>query len=107
MKALRGFISFFLSVILLSGLSALAQERKASHRVEPVYPEVMRKMNTGGSVKLRVVIAADGRVKDMEEVGGHPMFIAAATEAVKKWRFEPGPSETTMVIEIKFDPLRH
>jgi TonB family protein len=67
----------------------------------------MRRMNTGGNVKLKVVIGADGRVKDTEELGGHPMLIAAATDAVKKWRFEPGPSETTMVIEIKFDPLRH
>jgi TonB family protein len=106
-KTLIRFVSFFLAVILFSGFSALAEERKATHRVEPVYPEVMRRMNTGGNVKLRVVIGADGRVKDTEELGGHPMLIAAATEAVKKWRFEPGPSETTMVIEIKFDPLRH
>lgn len=107
MKTLLRFISLFWVVVLLSGLCALAEERKATHRVEPVYPEVMRKMDTGGSVKLKVVIAADGRVEDAEALGGHPMLIAAATEAVKRWRFEPGPSETTVVIEIKFDPLRH
>jgi TonB family protein len=106
-KTLLHFISLFWAVIFLSGLSALAEERKATHRVEPVYPEVMRRMNTGGNVKLKVVIAADGRVEDAEALGGHPMFIAAAVEAVKRWRFEPGPSETTVVIEMKFDPLRH
>jgi TonB family protein len=106
-KALLGSISFLIAIMFLSGLSALAQERTASHRVEPVYPELMRKMNMGGNVKLKVLIAADGRVENTEALGGHPVFIEAANEAVKKWRFEPGPRETTMVIEIKFDPLRH
>jgi protein TonB len=64
----------------------------------------MRKMHMGGTVKVRVVIAPDGRVKEAQPLGGHPMLISAATDAVKQWKFEPADEQTTTVIEIKFDP---
>ena len=58
----------------------------------------------GGTVKLRVTISADGRVTEAKALGGHPMLIAPATDAVKQWKYEPGAEETTTVIEIRFDP---
>jgi periplasmic protein TonB len=95
-----------LVLILLVGLSAFAfsQDRKVKSRVTPEYPELMRKMHMGGTVKVRVVITPDGRVKEAQPLGGHPMLISAATDAVKQWKFEPADEQTTTVIEIKFDP---
>lgn len=58
----------------------------------------------GGTVKLRITISPDGRVTEAKAVGGHPMLIAPATEAVKQWRYEPGAEQTVTVIEIRFDP---
>jgi hypothetical protein len=35
-------------------------------------------------------------------VGGHPLLANAASDAMKKWRFEAGPEETTGLVEFKF-----
>jgi outer membrane biosynthesis protein TonB len=43
-------------------------------------------------------------VKSTKVVGGHPLLVNAAVDAVKKWRFEPAADETTGVVEFKFDP---
>ena len=96
-----------LSLLLLLGLAlvcATAQEsiRKVKTRVQPVYPEFARKMHLSGSVKLQVTVAAEGVVKETKVIGGHPVLVNSAEEAIKKWRFEPRGSETREVIEFKF-----
>jgi TonB family protein len=75
--------------------------RKIKSRVNPQYPELARKMNVSGSVKLELVIAANGQVKSVKPLGGHPLLIDAAQNAVKQWRYEPG-AEGTEVVEIRF-----
>ncbi len=95
-----------LPLFLLFVLSAVGftQDRKVKSRVTPEYPELMRKMRMGGVVKVRVIIAPDGRVKEAQALGGHPMLITAATDAIKQWKFEPAEEQTTTIIELKFDP---
>jgi TonB family protein len=78
--------------------------RRAKTRVQPVYPELARRMNITGTVKIEVVVAPNGTVKDARVVGGHPVLAGAALEAAKKWRFEPAPAENTGVIDFKFEP---
>ncbi len=78
--------------------------RRAKSRVQPVYPDLARKMNLAGTVKVEVVVAANGTVKDAKVLGGHPVLAGAALDAVKKWRFEPAAGESTGVVEIKFEP---
>jgi len=58
----------------------------------------------GGTVRLEVVIEPDGTVKSTAVLGGNSVLADSAEKAVKKWRFEKGPSDTKMVISIKFDP---
>jgi len=36
-------------------------------------------------------------------LGGNPVLVDAAVEAVAKWKFDPGPSETTEVVQVTFD----
>jgi TonB family protein len=78
--------------------------RRAKAKVQPSYPELARKMNITGTVKIQVVVAPSGTVKEARIVGGHPVLATAALEAAKKWRFEPSPGETSGVIDFKFDP---
>jgi len=93
-------------VILLHPLPSQAQEltRKAKTRVAPMYPELAKRMSISGLVKVEVVVAPNGSVKSTKVVGGHPLLVNAAIDAVKKWRFETASEETTGVVEFKFDP---
>ena len=78
--------------------------RRAKTKVEPAYPELARRMTITGTVKVEVVVAPNGTVKEARVVGGHPVLAGAALDAARKWRFEPAPAESTGVIEFKFDP---
>jgi TonB family protein len=78
--------------------------RRAKTRVAPVYPDLARKMNITGTVKIQVVVAANGTVKDAKVLGGHPVLAGAALDAVRKWRFEPAAVESSGVVELKFEP---
>jgi TonB family protein len=61
-------------------------------------------MNIAGTVKIEVVVAPNGSVKDARIVGGHPVLATAALDAAKKWRFEPASAEATGIIDFKFEP---
>ena len=78
--------------------------RRAKSKVQPVYPDLARKMNITGTVKIQVVVAANGTVKDAKVLGGHPVLAGAALDAVRKWRFEPAAVESSGVVELKFEP---
>jgi len=78
--------------------------RKIRSRVEPTYPDIARKMSISGVVRMQVVIEPNGTLKEAKVVGGHPLLVNAAMDAVKKWKFEPGPSETTENVEFTFAP---
>lgn len=78
-------------------------KRKVKSRVLPVYPELAKRMNVTGKVKIEVVITADGRVKSAHAIGGHPLLIQACQDAVKEWKFMPAPEESTQVVEFNFN----
>jgi TonB family protein len=97
-----------ISAPLARGQDVKEQEtsRKAKSKVSPVYPELARRMNITGVVKVRVTVAANGAVKDAKLLGGHPVLANAALDAVKKWRFETRPEESTETVEFRFDPTQ-
>jgi len=78
--------------------------RRAKSKVAPVYPELARRMSLSGTVKVEVVVAPNGSVKDAKIVGGHPVLAGAALDAVRKWRFEPASGESTGIVDFKFEP---
>jgi hypothetical protein len=55
-----------------------AQESSSSRRIKskvaPLYPELARKMNVSGKVKLSVTVAPNGQVTRSEVLGGHPCW---------------------------------
>jgi protein TonB len=78
--------------------------RRAKTKVQPQYPDLARKMNISGTVKIEVVVAPNGTVKGARVVGGHPVLAGSALDAARKWRFEPSGTESTGVIDFKFEP---
>jgi len=80
--------------------------RKVVNRVVPTYPSVARTMGIKGSVRVEVLVAANGTVKSLEVKGGHPMLAQAAADAVRKWKWVPATKETKEPVIVKFDPAQ-
>jgi TonB family protein len=76
--------------------------RKITARVDPYYPRLARSMNIRGVVKADVLVAPNGTVKSLEIKGGHPLFVQSVQDAVRQWKWEPGPRETHEIVELKF-----
>jgi TonB family protein len=78
--------------------------RKVVRKSAPVYPEMARRMNISGTVKVFAVVAPDGSVKAVQPVGGSPLLIQAAQEAISNWKFSPASAESRELIELHFNP---
>ena len=116
MKTLSLRPLFVAAVVALSlGMSAfssdlsLAQEqpeakRKIVSNMPPVYPELARKMQISGTVRVEAVITPNGKVKFTQVVGGSPVLAKAAVDAIEKWRWAPALQETKELIELSFHP---
>lgn len=77
--------------------------RKVTKRVMPVVSKVAKQSRITGTVKLVAVVSPGGTVTRVRLIGGNALFVAAAEEAVKQWKFEVAKDETTEPIAIKFD----
>ena len=90
-------------LVLCSGL-LFAEQRKPSSKNRPVaYPETARQMHLAGTVRLDVLVAANGKVKKVEILGGNPVLAYAAVQTVRDWTYEPGPADTTETVVVKFE----
>jgi TonB family protein len=83
--------------------SASATERKVTSRVDPVYPDLAKKMHIHGVVRIEAIVRTNGVVKSTRVLGGNPVLVDAALDAVGKWKFEPAQNETTQVVQVSFD----
>src|ERR1700679_2154140 len=117
MKLKMGIIGLGLTLLLGESLAlapkAYTQEspleapkRKVRVRMIPDYPALARQLKVIGKVKIEATVAADGHVTGTRVIGGSPLLVGSAIEALKKWRFEPGPKETTEIVEFEFSGQR-
>lgn len=84
--------------VLALGVAAYADgSREVVNRTNPAYPELARRMNLQGTVTVKVVVAADGKVKAVSPVNGNPILSQAAQNALKQWVYAPGGEEVIMV----------
>jgi TonB family protein len=83
--------------------SSSEASRKLVRKVDPTYPQTAKRMNIAGTVKVIAVVASDGKVTKVEPIGGSPLLIEAAQNAVSQWKFVPG-SESREVVEFHFNP---
>ena len=78
--------------------------RKLLYRVTPKYPEYLKNHEIGGVVRLTVVVAANGSVKSVSPIGGNPILVDAATDAVKQWKYAPADASDTFEVKLDFVP---
>lgn len=95
-----------LAMALILGVANLqAQEgRRALSNPAPAYPEVAKKLRLVGTVKVQILIAVDGRIKEKRFIGGHPVLVNAVEETLKNWKYAPASGETETQLEFNFHP---
>lgn len=78
--------------------------RKLVTHVQPKYPEYLRQHEIGGSVRLTVVVTPNGNVKNVTPIGGNPILVDAAIDAVKQWKYVPSENTETFEVRVEFAP---
>jgi TonB family protein len=76
-------------------------------KVKPIYPPEAKQAHIEGTVKLEVLIGADGFVKNIQAISGHPLLVPSSIEAVKNWVYKPtllngNPVEVITIVDINF-----
>ena len=98
-------VALLAMALSLGAANSQAQDsRKALSNPVPAYPDVARRMHLSGVVKVQVVIGADGRIKEKNFIGGHPVLVNAVEETLKNWKYAPASGETTTQLEFNFHP---
>lgn len=106
MKSKTTFMSLLAAMTLVLAAATLrAQDgRKVLSHPEPQYPEVASRLRLSGTVKVQVIIAPDGKIKETKIIGGHPIFVHTVQETLKDWKYAPAATETTTTLEFSFKP---
>lgn len=107
----RGIVLIAVAMIGITTSVASAQntsasansDRKVSSRTSPNYPDLAKKMHIHGVVRVEAVVRANGTVKTTRVLGGNPVLVDAAVDAVGKWKFEPTQNETTEIVQLTFE----
>ena len=55
----------------------------------PTYPAIAKAARIQGTVVLQATISKSGTIENLRVISGPPMLQAAATEAVRGWRYKP------------------
>ena len=77
------------------------------HHVAPLYPPIAQQAKISGVVIVEALIAEDGSVRDVKVLKSVPLLDAAATDAVRQWRFTPTllngvPVQVIMSVTVTF-----
>jgi TonB family protein len=102
MKLTRIIRIAFCAALLAVWVNAAEHPRATVHTEDPQYPPVAKKMNLHGTVKLKIWITAEGAVRRVEYLGGHPLLAESALGAVKNWKYAPASQASETIVEIKF-----
>jgi len=113
----KGWLALVLSAVVLPGFFALATltaqtyvpaegERKVLNRVEPEYPDALKKLYIGGVVRVEVVVAPNGTVRSTKLLGGNPILGQSTMKAVQQWKYVPASADETLTVKIEFDAHR-
>ncbi len=83
------------------------QRAKVLKTVQPEYPPLAKQARIQGTVRFSVVIGSDGTIKNLTLLGGHPLLVQAARDAVQQWVYNPTllngePVEVVTQIDVNF-----
>jgi TonB family protein len=82
--------------------AADGDSRKVITHIAPTYPEMAKRMHVSGTVHLDATVSPDGHVEKVKATAGHPLLCTAAQDALLRWKFAPGPTESVVSVQINF-----
>jgi protein TonB len=76
---------------VIAGIRDVDQPPELLRFIQPKMPVAGRKFKQGGKVLLRLIVEADGKVREALVLEAKPenVFDSSAIEAARKWRFKP------------------
>src|SRR5580704_6439462 len=77
-------------------------QRRLISQVAPEYPDTLKRLNIGGTVRLRLTIGPKGNVEGVEVLGGNPILGDSAVAAVRQWVYSASHSRTIEDVSIPF-----
>jgi len=106
---LNGVLSASAPLPVLSGpVSQGVSGGRLLRRVDPVYPTQALLLRLQGTVRLSATVAENGSVRDVKVVEGSAILANAASDAVKRWHYQPFQldgkpvaNEITVSVEFK------
>jgi protein TonB len=81
-------------------------DRRLITRVEPDYPETLKRLYIGGVVRVEVEVEPNGTIKSTKLLGGNPILGQSTMKALKKWKYAPAGSAETLTVKVEFDAHR-
>lgn len=111
---LLSVVAGLLGISMCTNLNALSpqtkehdgSDRKLITRIEPEYPETLKRLYIGGIVRIQVTVDPSGKVESTELLGGSPILGQSAMKAVKQWKYGVASSTEKFVVQLEFDPHR-
>jgi Gram-negative bacterial TonB protein C-terminal len=78
-------------------LSTKQLDERATRRVLPKYPALLRQANFATHGRIKLLIAPSGEVTCAVALSGHPLVLPNVLDAIKQWRFLPYKVDGTRV----------
>jgi TonB family protein len=100
----------FCCLLVMLSFMSIGYAQDATHKIlkkVPVaYPPLLKARGIQGDVHLKVLVKADGSVKNTELLGGNPILAESAQKSVSQWKFSPSNSDATVEVVVHFDPAK-
>lgn len=80
---------------------------KLTFQPQPQYPPLAKMARIQGTVRLEAIIGQDGAIEELKVLGGHPLLVKSAMDAVSTWRYQPAlvkgrPVEVETEIDVNY-----
>lgn len=89
--------------LLSVGSEDSKKERSLLTRVEPEFPETLKRLGIDGTVRLEILISPKGTVEAVSVLGGNPALAESAVKAVKQWVYAPAAAQSRQELSIPFE----
>jgi TonB family protein len=98
--------ALMITLLALPGYGQATTDRAVITRIEPEYPDTLKRLYIGGTVRIETVVAPDGTVESTQLIGGNPVLGQTAMRAIKQWKYARASTKETLIVKLEFDPHR-